>query len=175
MIQGLAIDPFDSNHMLYGTGLTLMGTKNLLNWDISTSGTRKNITLSSLADGIEETAVQGLVAPPSGPLLVSVVADVGGFVHTSLGGIPAEFTNPTWAGVRYFFLVSPLCIELMERSRYSPSRVSTTQAPVPPSLSVSMMHQDSRAPPSPSPPTPVLLGPLMQEHQMPRRTFTAER
>jgi len=72
-----------------------MGSKNLLNWD---ANPQTNITLSSLADGIEETAVQGLIAPPTGPLLVSVVGDVGGFVHTSLTVPPAEFTDPTWAG-----------------------------------------------------------------------------
>jgi hypothetical protein len=31
-IEGLQIDPHDSNHFLYGTGLTLYGSKNLLQW-----------------------------------------------------------------------------------------------------------------------------------------------
>ena len=99
MIEGLAIDPFDSNHFLYGTGLTLMGSRNLLNWD---ANPRTNITISSLADGMEETAVLSLIAPPTRPLLASVVGDVGGFVHTSLTTPPAEFTNPTWSGVSLF-------------------------------------------------------------------------
>lgn len=48
MIEGLQIDPFDSNHWLYGTGLTLYGGHDLLNW-----GTGKNVTVASLADGSE--------------------------------------------------------------------------------------------------------------------------
>ncbi|KLO08325.1 CEL6 protein [Schizopora paradoxa] len=94
-IQGLAIDPHDSNHWLYGTGLTIYGGHDLLNWDASP---RKNITLASLATGVEETAVQGLTAPISGPKIVSVVGDVGGFVHTDLSAPPLPFTNPIWPG-----------------------------------------------------------------------------
>ncbi|KAL5482494.1 hypothetical protein ACEPAI_9088 [Sanghuangporus weigelae] len=94
-IQGLAIDPFDSDHWLYGTGLTIYGGYDLTNWD---ANPRKNITLASLADGLEETAVQGLTAPLSGTKLISVVGDVGGFVHIDLTRPPITFTNPIWAG-----------------------------------------------------------------------------
>jgi xyloglucan-specific exo-beta-1,4-glucanase len=31
-IEGLSIDPFNSNHFVYGTGLTLFGSNNLLDW-----------------------------------------------------------------------------------------------------------------------------------------------
>ncbi|THH08451.1 hypothetical protein EW145_g2691 [Phellinidium pouzarii] len=94
-IQGLAIDPFDSNHWLYGTGLTIYGGHDLTNWD---AVPRQNVTVASLADGVEETAVQGLTAPPSGPILVSAVGDVGGFVHTDLTTSPPTFSNPIWPG-----------------------------------------------------------------------------
>jgi len=94
-IQGLAIDPHDSNHWLYGTGLTIYGGHDLLNWDMSP---RVNITLSSLATGVEEMAVTGLTAPISGPKLVSTVSDVAGFVHTDLTVSPPTFTNPIWPG-----------------------------------------------------------------------------
>ena len=96
MIQGLAINPFDSDHWLYGTGLTIFGGHDLTKWD---ANPRQNITLATLADGIEETAVLGLTAPISGPKLVSAVGDVGGFVHTDLRNFPKPFTNPVWAGV----------------------------------------------------------------------------
>jgi len=93
MMEALAIDPFDSSHLLYGTGETIYGSHDLTNWD-----TEHMITLSSLADGIEETSVQGLVAPPTGPLLLSVVGDVEGFVHTSLTTPPTqEFQTPKWS------------------------------------------------------------------------------
>ena len=99
-IQGLAIDPFDSDHWLYGTGLTIYGGHDLTNWD---TNPRKNVTVASLADGVEEMAVQALTAPISGPKLVSVVGDDGGFVHTDLTVPPPTFTNPIWAGVRTVF------------------------------------------------------------------------
>ena len=75
MMEGLVIDPFDSNHWLYGTGETVYGGHDLLKWD---SGASHNVTLKSLADGIEETSVQGLISPPSGPQLISAIGDVDG-------------------------------------------------------------------------------------------------
>lgn len=72
-IEALAIDPFDSNHWLYGTGETIYGGHDLLKWD-----TVHNVTLKSLADGVEEDAVQALVSPPSGAHLLSAVGDNGG-------------------------------------------------------------------------------------------------
>ncbi|KZS94691.1 Oligoxyloglucan reducing end-specific cellobiohydrolase [Sistotremastrum niveocremeum HHB9708] len=93
MIEGLSIDPFDSNHWLYGTGETIYGGHDLLKWD-----TVHNVTIKSLADGVEETAIQGLISPPVGPSLLSAVGDVGGFVHNSLTTAPSTgFVNPTWA------------------------------------------------------------------------------
>ncbi|EIN14753.1 hypothetical protein PUNSTDRAFT_48495 [Punctularia strigosozonata HHB-11173 SS5] len=93
MIEGLSIDPFDSNHWLYGTGETIYGGHDLLKWD-----TAHNITLKSLADGIEEESVQGLISPPVGPNLLSVVGDDDGFQHLSLDKAPtSEFINPSWA------------------------------------------------------------------------------
>ncbi|KAG8932021.1 hypothetical protein FRC02_001774 [Tulasnella sp. 418] len=93
MMESLSIDPFDSNHWLYGTGLTIYGGRDLTKWDTS-----HMITLKSLADGIEEFAVQGLISPPVGPNLLSAIGDVGGFAHTSLTSAPATpFINPQWA------------------------------------------------------------------------------
>ncbi|TCD63986.1 hypothetical protein EIP91_004688 [Steccherinum ochraceum] len=93
MMESLAIDPFDSNHWLYGTGSTIYGGHDLLTWD-----TTRNVTLESLADGIEETSVQNLISPPTGPSLISALGDIEGFVHTSLTSPPAqEFSNPTWS------------------------------------------------------------------------------
>ncbi|KAF8519309.1 putative endoglucanase C [Gautieria morchelliformis] len=92
MIESLSIDPFDSNHWLYGTGLTLMGGRDLLKWDTS-----HNVTLSVLATGLEETSVQGLIAPPVGGPLLSVVSDDGGYLHTSLDMAPAStFQTPAY-------------------------------------------------------------------------------
>ncbi|OJT06937.1 Xyloglucanase [Trametes pubescens] len=94
MMEGLSIDPFDSNHWLYGTGETIYGSHDLLKWDTAS----RNITLKSLADGIEETSVQGLISPPVGAHLISAIGDVDGFVHTSLDSAPlVSYTNPTYS------------------------------------------------------------------------------
>jgi xyloglucan-specific exo-beta-1,4-glucanase len=94
MMEALAIDPFDSNHWLYGTGATIYGGHDLAKWD-----TTHNVTLKSLADGIEQTAVLGLVSLPSGgPRLISALGDIQGFVHTSLTSPPTHsWTNPEWS------------------------------------------------------------------------------
>ncbi|KIY65508.1 glycoside hydrolase family 74 protein [Cylindrobasidium torrendii FP15055 ss-10] len=84
MMECLVINPFDSDHMLYGTGATIYGSHDLTRWD-----SEHNISLSSMADGIEETAIQALISPPSGPSLLSAVGDIGGFVHEDLDTAPA--------------------------------------------------------------------------------------
>jgi hypothetical protein len=86
MVSGMAIDPFNSNHMFYGTGMTMWGTTNLTNWDAGTQ-----FTLSDASMGIEETSVTGLVSPPSGggAHLYSTMGDIGGFIHTSMTTAPA--------------------------------------------------------------------------------------
>jgi xyloglucan-specific exo-beta-1,4-glucanase len=78
-------------------------------WD-----TTHNVSISSLADGIEETSVQGLISPPTGAVeafylsslptkfcaganLISALGDIQGFVHTDLTKPPAaSWTNPKW-------------------------------------------------------------------------------
>jgi xyloglucan-specific exo-beta-1,4-glucanase len=99
MIESLEIDPFDSNHWLYGTGLTVMGGHNLLSWD-----TAYNVSISSLANGIEEMAVTALSSVPGGSELLVAVGDDSGFTYTtsaSLTTAPAnlwmtpEFTTST--------------------------------------------------------------------------------
>ncbi|KAG8955411.1 hypothetical protein FRC04_008762 [Tulasnella sp. 424] len=95
MMECLVIDPFDSNHWLYGTGLTVYGGHDLLNWD-----SKHNVTLKSLADGIEETAVQALISPPTGPQLLSGLYDIGGFAHSSLTTPPTTpFNTPLYSSV----------------------------------------------------------------------------
>lgn len=100
MIETLNIDPFDSNHWLYGTGATVAGGRDLLKWDSA-----HNVTIKAYAAGLEETAVLGLISPPSGTAhLLSVVADIGGFLHTSLSTPSKAFATPTYgttSGIDY--------------------------------------------------------------------------
>ncbi|WP_410770781.1 X2-like carbohydrate binding domain-containing protein [Fontibacillus sp. BL9] len=90
MIGDLEIDPFNSNRMMYGTGATIYGTNNLTDWDLN-----KKINLSVMAKGVEETAVNDLISPPSGAHLISGLPDATGFRHDDLTQAPPKMmTNP---------------------------------------------------------------------------------
>ncbi len=92
MVESLEIDPFDSSHMLYGTGATMYGTNNLRAWD--TNGT---VNISVAAAGIEETAVQDLISPPAGAAhLISAVGDNGGYTHNDLAVPSVMHVNPVF-------------------------------------------------------------------------------
>ena len=92
MTEALEIDPFNSNRFMYGTGATLYGSTNLTTWDISTTST---ITITVMAQGIEETAVQDLISPPAGANLLSALGDIGGFRHNNVDVVPtAQFATP---------------------------------------------------------------------------------
>ncbi|KAL2176210.1 glycoside hydrolase family 74 protein [Thermothelomyces heterothallicus CBS 202.75] len=96
MIEALVIDPHDSDHWLYGTGLTLYGGHDLTKWDTET----RNVTISSLAAGIEEMAVLGLASPANGSELLAAVGDDCGFTFRKsqdLGTSPqTPWMNPIW-------------------------------------------------------------------------------
>ncbi|WP_010681062.1 dockerin type I domain-containing protein [Acetivibrio cellulolyticus] len=84
MMNAIAIDPFNSNEMMYGTGATIYGTKNLTDWDNG-----KFVNIEVMATGIEETAVLSLICPPiEGVELISGVGDICGFVHKDLKAGP---------------------------------------------------------------------------------------
>ena len=88
----VAIDPFNSDKMLYGTGATIYGTNNLTDW-----GTDKKVNISVMANGIEETSVLCLISP--GYKDVSVITgegDVTGFVHKDLDTAPQKMHQPTF-------------------------------------------------------------------------------
>jgi len=92
MVESLEIDPFDSNHMLYGTGATMYGANNLTAWD---NGGLVNISVAAV--GIEETAVQDLISPPSGTAhLISAVSDNGGYTHNNLAVPSVMDANPVF-------------------------------------------------------------------------------
>lgn len=96
MVESLEINPFDSNHWLYGTGLTIYGGKDLTNWDASP---RQDVTVQSMAYGVEETAVLGLASAPGGTELLAAVGDVDGFSFRNASDVDtpakAAWTNPS--------------------------------------------------------------------------------
>ena len=93
-IGTIAVDPFDSNHVVYGTGATLYGTYDM--GAISSGGT---VNFSATASkGIEETSVKALLVPngPSDCKVISALGDLGGFCHTSLTQSPTDTFDTTY-------------------------------------------------------------------------------
>ncbi|KAJ1323075.1 xyloglucan-specific exo-beta-1,4-glucanase [Microdochium nivale] len=95
MIESLEIDPHDSDHWLYGTGLTVYGGHDLTKWD-----SVHNITIQSLADGIEETAVLDVASAPGGSELLAAVADVSGYTFASAADL-AMAPKMVWDGPKF--------------------------------------------------------------------------
>lgn len=92
-MASVAIDPFNSNHVLYTTGATIYATDELSNADKG-----RTIVWKPWTDGIEETAIIALASPPQGPHLYSGFGDIGGFAHDDLDKTPANgmFINPVF-------------------------------------------------------------------------------
>jgi hypothetical protein len=88
----LAIDPFNSDHAMYGTGSMLWDSTNL-----TASDTGQSVNWLVGAKGIEETSINFTLAPPSGStLLLSAMKDVYGFAHEQLAASPSQgfYTQP---------------------------------------------------------------------------------
>jgi hypothetical protein len=106
MIDALAIDPFDSDRVMWGTGATIWGTEQLTAWDaqgplVGADGAAlpvERFTVAVRAEGLEETAVQDIAA--IGGTLVQATGDLGGFVHTDLDGEGTQIRNPDWSSGR---------------------------------------------------------------------------
>lgn len=94
MVSALEIDPFDSDELMYGTGATIYRSEDLTAWD-DAEGV---IHIAPEAFGIEETAIQDLVAPAGDVDLVSAMLDLGGFVHDDIGTVPQSFQSPYFGG-----------------------------------------------------------------------------
>ncbi|GAA2381168.1 xyloglucanase [Streptomyces carpaticus] len=92
MTEGMEIDPFDPDRLVYGTGATVYGTTQLTRWDRN-----ETFTIRPFVKGIEETAVLDLISPPSGAPLLSGLGDIGGFRHTDLTQVPSMmFRQPSF-------------------------------------------------------------------------------
>jgi len=90
-IGAMAVDPLNSNRLQYGTGQTLYTTSQLSNVD---KGATIPWTVGAL--GIEETAVQDLISPPTGAHLLSALGDIGAFRHDNFNVSPpqGQFRTP---------------------------------------------------------------------------------
>lgn len=90
-ISGIAIDPFNSDRMMYGTGAGIYGTNNLTDWRTDTP-----VVLSFMAAGLEETAVLDLASPPGEVELYSAMGDIDGFRHDDVLVAPENDHNPPY-------------------------------------------------------------------------------
>ncbi|WP_109003444.1 RICIN domain-containing protein [Streptomyces rishiriensis] len=90
-MTALAVDPFDSGHVLYGTGNGIWRSKDVTAED---SGGASHWTAG--ARGLEETALADAIAPPGGATLITSMGDQGGFRYGgSLTEVPAgRLQNP---------------------------------------------------------------------------------
>ncbi len=94
------IDPFNSDHVMYGDGQTIWQTMDATAVDGQATSTTKvtagNATQWTVgAPGVEEAVVNGLISPSSGPAnLLSVMYDLGGFTHVSLTQSQKADENP---------------------------------------------------------------------------------
>jgi hypothetical protein len=85
-IQALAVDPYDSKHVVYGTGATLYGTRDLKRW-------------APQIRGLEEASIRQLVSPPAGEAhLISGSGDIGVMYHERLTASPSRgmASNPVF-------------------------------------------------------------------------------
>ncbi|MCH7233099.1 xyloglucanase, partial [Glycomyces sp. L485] len=111
MIDALAIDPHDSDRIMWGTGATIWGTESLTEWDEQgdlvgwddEAGQQVGLpvdkfTVGVRVEGLEETAIQDIAA--LGGTVVTAVGDLGGFVHTDLDKAETMIRRPNWTSGR---------------------------------------------------------------------------
>ena len=98
-IAALAIDPFDSERIVYGTGATLY-----LSTDIGEADAGRPTHWRPWVEGIEQTAVITLVSPREGPPLLTGFGDISGFAHEDLGVSPRlQFTDPVFGNTNTIY------------------------------------------------------------------------
>ncbi|MEV7442556.1 RICIN domain-containing protein [Streptomyces sp. NPDC091204] len=89
-MTALAIDPFSSGHVLYGTGNGIWRSK-----DANASDSGNTSHWASGARGLEETSLADAIAPPGGATVITSMGDQGGFRHDSLTEVPVgRLKNP---------------------------------------------------------------------------------
>jgi hypothetical protein len=88
-VATIAIDPFNSNQLMYGTGEGIWATNNLSNNGTYTQLDEANSWYFPNT-GIEFTDIDAVAAPTAGTPLYSAMNDIGGFANTSLMFSPTQ-------------------------------------------------------------------------------------
>jgi photosystem II stability/assembly factor-like uncharacterized protein len=93
-MNDIAIDPFNSDKVMYTTGEGIWGSA-----DVTANDHGKPTHWGFPDEGLEETVPIALISPPEGAHLLSGVGDIGGFRHDDLDKSPADgfFTNPQFS------------------------------------------------------------------------------
>jgi hypothetical protein len=94
-VEAVALDPFDSNHAMYGTGAGIWASANL---GSATGASGQGITWTFLDKGLEETVPIYLMPSIKGAFLGSI-GDLGGMRNTNLDAYSTTgaYTNPTFS------------------------------------------------------------------------------
>lgn len=85
----VAIDPFDSGHVIFVTGYGVWSTRDMERLD---QGGEVHWTFADR--GLEETVALGLISPPQGAHLLSALGDLDGYRHDDLDVAQLQFTAP---------------------------------------------------------------------------------
>lgn len=106
-MAGVAINPFDENHVVYTTGATLYSSKDIINNKSNNtnnnvinhkSNNAKSIIWQPWTQGIEQTAIITLTSLPKGSSLLSGFGDISGFRHEDFTVSPSTMlTEPVFA------------------------------------------------------------------------------
>lgn len=94
-VEALAIDPFDSNRAMYGTGAGVWVSTNIMG---ATGANAQGITWAFLDEGLEETVPQYLMPAIKGAFL-GAIKDLGGMRNTSLDtySTTGEYLTPLFS------------------------------------------------------------------------------
>ncbi|MEP6899301.1 MAG: cellulase, partial [Rhodanobacter sp.] len=88
-MSDIAIDPFDSDHVMFVTGYGVWASRNMRAFD---RGGAVNWWFQDT--GLEETVALALTSPSEGAHLLSALGDLDGFRHDDLDTAPRQFTAP---------------------------------------------------------------------------------
>lgn len=121
MMGDIAINPFNGDELMYGTGATIFRTTNLSDWD--NGGT---VSFKVMSKGYEETNVSAIVAPPAGEVqLYSALWDIDGFSHADVDVVPDTLNNNGSLGSASSIACAWLSPNIVARSGSTGIEIST--------------------------------------------------
>jgi hypothetical protein len=98
-VEAVALDPFDSNHAMHGSGAGIWSSSDIAS---ATGTSGQGVTWSFTDAGLEETVPQYMMPSVSGAFL-GAIGDLGGMRNTDLDSYSTtgEYTNPIQSNVTW--------------------------------------------------------------------------